>query len=51
MNIGNILIAIAVIAGGVSTSLFSGSIETITAGITVVAGLVLFFKGLFENKE
>ena len=50
MNIGNILIAIAVIAGGVSTSLFGGSIETIATGITVVAGAVLFFKELLKNK-
>lgn len=50
MNTGNILIAIAVIAGGLSTSLFSGSIETIATGITVVAGVVLFFKELFKNQ-
>ena len=51
MNIGNILIAIAVIAGALSTSLFGGSVELISTGIVVVAGAVLFFKELFAPKK
>ena len=51
MNISNILIAIAVIAGGVATGYFDGSLELISAGIVVVAGVVLFFKELFKVEK
>ena len=51
MNISNILIAIAVIAGGISTGYFDGSLEIISAGIVAVAGLVIFFKELFKYND
>jgi hypothetical protein len=50
MDIANILIAVAVIAGGVSVGLFDGSLELISTGIVAVAGVVLFFKELFKKK-
>lgn len=49
MNISNILIAIAVVVGGIATGYFDGSLEIISAGITAVAGLVIFFKELFKD--
>jgi predicted Co/Zn/Cd cation transporter (cation efflux family) len=51
MDIINILIAIAVIAGGIVVGFFNGSIELITAGIMAVAGAVLFFKELFKKSK
>lgn len=51
MDIINILVAIAVISGGLVVGFFNGSIELITAGIIAVAGAVLFFKELFAKKK
>lgn len=51
MDIVNVLIAIAVIAGGVATGFFGASVELITSGIMVVAGAVLFFKELFAKTK
>jgi hypothetical protein len=51
MDIVNILIAVAVIAGGVATGYFEASTELITSGIIIVSGVVLFFKELFAKKK
>jgi hypothetical protein len=50
MDIVNVLIAVSVVAGGVSVGLFGGSVEVISTGIITVAGAVLFFKELFKKK-
>lgn len=49
MDVKNILIAIAVVAGGISSGIYDGSLEVISTGIVAFSGLALFFKELFKK--